>query len=224
LTGTAPTRSEPATAILTAQNPWPGLRAFTESEHEFFFGRECEAAELLELIERAPVVVLFGQSGLGKTSLIQAGLFPELKRRDFFGLRLRFDYSEDAPPLVEQIKNRLSGALDRAGIKAPRAGPAETLWEYFHRRDVDFWGPGNRLLTPVIVLDQFEEVFTLGQRSPATVARVAQLAGDMESVLEHRPPAPVRRRLDDDPDDALRYDFHRQGVKFLISLREDFLA
>lgn len=218
------TGSVPATAALTSQNPWPGLRAFTESEHEFFFGREREAAELLELIERAAVVVLFGQSGLGKTSLIQAGLFPELKRRDFFGLRLRFDYSEDAPPLAEQIKQRLTEELDRAAIKAPRAGRSESLWEYFHRRDVDFWGPGNRLLTPVIVFDQFEEVFTLGQRNPAAAARVAQLAADMESVLEHRPPEAVRRRLDDDPDEALRYDFHRQGVRFLISLREDFLA
>ncbi len=208
---------------LSAQNPWPGLRAFTEGEREFFFGRERETAELLGIVKLAPVVVLYGQSGLGKTSLLQAGLFPELKRLDFLPLRLRFDQSESAPPLAQQIKQALVLELDRAGVSAPRPAADETLWEYFHRRDVDFWGPRNRLLTPVIVLDQFEEVFTLGQRSERTAARVAEFASELESVIEHRPPDAVRERLEASPEDALAYDFQRQSVKFMLSLREDFL-
>jgi len=210
-------------AELSAQNPWPGLRAFTESDRDFFFGREREAAELLGIVKRAPVVVLYGQSGLGKTSLLQAGLFPELKRLDFLPLRLRLDHGEDAPPLAQQILRALTSELSRAEVNAPEPGEQETLWEYLHRRDVDFWGPRNRLLTPVLVLDQFEEVFTLGQRSEKTAARVAQFASDLESVIEHRPPAAVRERLDLHPDEALHYDFHRQTVKFVLSIREDFL-
>ena len=50
---------------LSKQNPWPGLRAFSESDRDFFFGRERESAELLDLVQRAAVVVLYGQSGLG---------------------------------------------------------------------------------------------------------------------------------------------------------------
>lgn len=214
----------PMTVQLSSQNPWPGLRPFTEKDRDFFFGREREIAELLELVEQSPAVVLYGQSGLGKTSLIQAGLFPELKRLDFLPFRIRFDHSEDAPPLAEQIKTALTDELDRAGVHAPRPTPEETLWEYFHRRDLDLWGPGNRLLTPVIVVDQFEEVFTLGQRSEKAAARVAQFAADLESVLEHRAPQAVRERLDKSPDEALRYDFRRQSSKFLLSLREDFLG
>ena len=217
---TAPTLS---LGGLSAQNPWPGLRAFTEGDREFFFGRERETAELLGIVKLAPVVVLYGQSGLGKTSLLQAGLFPQLKRLDFLPLRLRFDQSENAAPLAQQIKQALSMELDRAMVNAPRPGADETLWEYLHRRDVDFWGPRNRLLTPVIVLDQFEEVFTLGQRSEKTSARVAEFAAELESVIEHRPPDAVRDRLELSPDDALGYDFQRQSVKFILSLREDFL-
>jgi YD repeat-containing protein len=208
---------------LSEQNPWPGLRAFTEADREFFFGREHEAAELLSLVQRAPVVVLYGQSGLGKTSLIQAGLFPALKRLNFLPLRLRFDQSDNAPPLAQQLKNALAGELDRAGIAAPRPGQDETLWEYFHRRDADFWGPRNRLLSPVIVFDQFEEVFTLGQRSEHAAARVRQFAAELESLLEHRPPDSIRERLEANPDEVLRYDLQRQSVKFVLSLREDFL-
>ncbi len=208
---------------LSPQNPWPGLRAFGETDREFFFGRERETAELLAIVKRASVVVLYGQSGLGKTSLLQAGLFPELKRLNFLPLRLRFDHSEDAAPLAQQLKAALSAELDRAGVEAPRPSEQESLWEYFHRRDLDFWGARNRLLTPVIVLDQFEEVFTLGQKNERTASRVAQFASELESVIEHRPPDAVRERLEQRPDDALRYDFQRQSVNFVLSLREDFL-
>jgi tetratricopeptide (TPR) repeat protein len=209
---------------LSKQNPWPGLRAFGESDRDYFFGRDREAAELFGLVQRSPVVVLYGQSGLGKTSLLQAGLFPRLKTLDFFPVRVRFDHGDDAPPLAQQITTAVADELDRLQIKAPRPAANETLWEYFHRRDVDYWGPRNRLLTPVIVLDQFEEVFTLGHRSEKSNARVAEFQKELESLLEHRPPDAVRERLEANPDEALRYDLKKQSVKFVITLREDFLA
>ena len=64
---------------LDAQNPWPGLTAFTEKQHEFFYGREQESHELFSCVKRERLTVLFGKSGLGKTSLLQAGLFPQLR-------------------------------------------------------------------------------------------------------------------------------------------------
>jgi hypothetical protein len=208
---------------LSKQNPWPGLRAFGESDRDFFFGRERETAELLGLVQRSPVVVLYGQSGLGKTSLLQAGLFPRLKELNFLPFRVRLDHADNAPPLARQITLAVAAELDRAQIKGPRPSDGETLWEYFHRVDVDFWGPRNRLLTPVIVLDQFEEIFTLGHHSEISSARVAEFQKELEAQLEHRPPDAVRERLDAHPDEALRYDLKKQGVKFVITLREDFL-
>ncbi|MGA7783445.1 MAG: hypothetical protein WB997_02265, partial [Candidatus Acidiferrales bacterium] len=214
----------PNLADLSPQNPWPGLRAFTENDQEFFFGRERETADLLDLVQRSPVVVLYGQSGLGKTSLLQAGLFPGLKRLDFLPIHWRFDHSDSAPPLADQIKIAFSSELERANIKGPLPSPGDTLWEYFHRNDVDFWGPRNRLITPVIVLDQFEEVFTLGQRTEETSRRVADFSAELEALLEHRPPEAVRERLEAHPDEAQQYNLRRQAVKFVIALREDFLA
>jgi hypothetical protein len=57
-----------------AGNPWPGLAAFTEAAKDSFNGRDAEAEELLRRVTTAPLTVLFGKSGLGKTSLLQAGL------------------------------------------------------------------------------------------------------------------------------------------------------
>jgi WD40 repeat protein/tetratricopeptide (TPR) repeat protein len=213
----------PRVERLSAQNPWPGLRAFTEEEHEFFFGRKREAGELLSLVKRGSVVVLYGQSGVGKTSILQAGLFPALKQLDFLPIRLRLDHSDNAPPLPQQIKTALLAGLDRAQVAGPRPRMQDTLWAYFHRLDTDLWGPQNRLLTPVIVFDQFEEVFTLGQKNEVAASRVAELAAQLESVIEHRPPVAVRQQLDANPDEALAYDLQRKAVKFVFSLREDFL-
>ncbi len=213
-----------STTELSTSNPWPGLRAFTESDKEFFFGRERETAALVSLIQRESVVVLFGQSGLGKTSLIQAGIFPELAKLDFLPLRVRFEFGEDDPPLAEQIMRELFKRLDEARITPPPPDPGETLWAYFHRRDVDFWGPRNRLYTPVIVLDQFEEVFTLGQAGAKVSRRVAEFFAEFESLLEHRPSDAIRADLEAHPEKAGRFDIDRQSIKFVVSMREDFLA
>ena len=53
---------------------------------------------------------------------------------------------------------------------------------------------------------------------------MAEFQKELESLLEHRPPDAVRERLEANPDEALRYDLKKQSVKFVITLREDFLA
>lgn len=63
---------------IEASCPYPGLRSFEEEDTEFFFGREKEREELFTMIHRWPCVVLFGSSGSGKSSLINAGLIPRL--------------------------------------------------------------------------------------------------------------------------------------------------
>src|SRR5437773_592317 len=70
----------PGARTVDAQNPWPGLAAFTEEQQAYFFGRDEEAGEVLRRVKRKTLTVLFGMSGLGKTSLLQAGVFPRLRR------------------------------------------------------------------------------------------------------------------------------------------------
>ncbi|MEY2584766.1 MAG: hypothetical protein QOD80_792, partial [Verrucomicrobiota bacterium] len=53
------------------ESPWLGLRSFSEDTQQYFFGRSAELQDLLERVVHKPLTVLFGQSGLGKTSLIQ---------------------------------------------------------------------------------------------------------------------------------------------------------
>lgn len=78
-------------------------------------------------------------------------------------------------------------------------------------------------MIPVLVFDQFEEIFTLGRRGAGTPQRVEQLLVELESLVECRPPPALQARLDANPVLADRYEFDKNAVKVILSLREDFL-
>jgi len=65
--------------FVNAENPWPGLASFREQDEHFFKGRGPDIEKLYSLVNRERLTVLFGVSGLGKSSLLQAGLFPRLR-------------------------------------------------------------------------------------------------------------------------------------------------
>ncbi|RMF30215.1 MAG: hypothetical protein D6759_12380, partial [Chloroflexi bacterium] len=61
--------------------PYRGLAAFREADAEFFFGREGDVNRLLDRLRPLPrLLAVLGPSGSGKSSLIQAGLIPRLRR------------------------------------------------------------------------------------------------------------------------------------------------
>ena len=117
-----------STAAVDAANPWPGLAAFTEDQRGFFFGREKETDELVRLVRRQTLTVLFGQSGLGKSSLLQAGLFPLLRASDHLPLYLRLDHDAASLPLADQVKAALVEAFKGAGADAP--APRADLYSF----------------------------------------------------------------------------------------------
>jgi hypothetical protein len=82
-----------ATIRLDPENPWLGLSSYTEETRAYFHGRDDEAAELARRVQRKLLTVLFGQSGLGKTSLLKAGLVPRLRSEGFCPVYVRIDYS-----------------------------------------------------------------------------------------------------------------------------------
>src|SRR5215510_683204 len=64
-------------------NPYPGPRPFERGEQSVFFGRDREIADLLSLIIAHREVLLYAQSGAGKTSLLNAGGVPLLLQEGF---------------------------------------------------------------------------------------------------------------------------------------------
>ncbi len=203
-----------------AENPWPGLASFREADHAFFRGREAETDALERLVMRERLTVVYGLSGLGKTSLLKAGLFPRLRRQRVFPVHVRFNYGEDASDFSAQVRETVAREARRARIEVPEMRDGETLWETFHHKDADFWTERSRLAQPLFVFDQFEEVFTLGASRRAEVdAFLTELA----DLVEGRPPAAVKKRLDADPAAARDFTVNRNHYRVLLCLREDFL-
>ncbi|PXW88905.1 formylglycine-generating enzyme required for sulfatase activity [Nitrosomonas sp. Nm84] len=215
--------AQAAASTLSAQEPWPGLASYAEEDTSYFAAREAERDELLERVLQHRLTVLYGLSGLGKSSLVKAGLFPMLRTHQCLPVYVRLNFASEAAALVDQVFAAIAAAAQTAGAKMPVRQSDETLWEYFQRQGNAFWSQRNRLLTPVLVFDQFEEIFTLGafrraDESKAFLEAIADLA-------EGRAPSAVKARLDRSPAEASRnFDFNRQACHVLLSLREDYLA
>jgi hypothetical protein len=210
-----------AAAQLDRDNPWPGLDSYDETSHEFFSGRALEADDLLRRILDEPVTVLFGKSGLGKTSLLNAGVFPRLREKNLLPIFVRLQIRATPEPLIAQVRRALLDQLQAEGIEHGEFGAAETLWECLHRASQEFWTRQNRLVRPVFVFDQFEELFTLGAAAPADVAAFRE---DLADLAENRIPAAVALRFEQRSAAEPRLDIQAMPYKIVIALREDFLA
>src|SRR5208283_4030543 len=218
--------------ILDRENPWPGLATFDEESHNFFYGRSSELTQLVGLVQRTNVTLLYGRSGLGKSSLINAGLFFELRKepREYFPVpvTLRFStvQSQEISALdylVQRVKEDISVALVAAKIDARPPALNETLYEYFHREDIDFWDKRNRPLTAVLVFDQFEELFTLGASDDLARKRTEYFLQEFAALAEGMHTAPVLRRFEENPGAKAACDFLKHSFKIIICIREDFL-
>jgi formylglycine-generating enzyme required for sulfatase activity len=213
---------------LNDDNPWPGLLPFREADWKYFHGRDFETDLLYRKVERERLTVLFGLSGLGKSSILQAGLFPLLRRENVLPVYIRLDFSPEKPDLTGQVKNAILREAERSKVEAPKPQPKESLWEYFHRSDADFWSERHRIVVPLLVFDQFEEVFTLGARDRARAQATNTFLLELADLVEARPPLQLRARLELEPpgkrpSEAARFTFERHRYKVLLTLREDFL-
>jgi tetratricopeptide (TPR) repeat protein len=215
-----------ASVSIDPENPWLGLSSYTEETRAYFHGRDEEAAELARRVQRKNLTVLFGQSGLGKTSLLRAGLVPRLRGEGFCPVYVRVDYSPDSRSPSEQIKQAIFRATSEAGHWS-RPGTAiegESLWEFLHHRGDLLRDSGGRTLMPLLIFDQFEEIFTLAQADDRGRLRAKHFLEDLADLAENRPPVALEQRLDQDEAAAEDFDFARADYRILIALREDYLA
>ncbi|MEU9366798.1 helix-turn-helix domain-containing protein [Streptomyces avermitilis] len=115
--------------------PYRGLARFETGDSNLFFGREQLTADLVDLLRRRRFAAVFGPSGSGKSSLLRAGLIPVLRRAQEPGLR----------PAAIRI---LTPGERPARSHAPLLAPAIPRM-------------GSAGADTFVIVDQFEEVFTL---------------------------------------------------------------
>ena len=147
-------------------SPYPGLMHFTRKYAPVFFGREVEVREILDRM-RLPegrFLIISGDSGVGKSSIVDAGILPKLEDGGLPG-----NESCECVRMVPGQSSQPFGALmTTLGFFATRAGlrpdaiieelkkSADTLTQ--HLRKIIAGGVHGRTL--VLFLDQMEELFT----------------------------------------------------------------
>lgn len=188
---------------------YPGAPPFGDDElsRKLFCGRSREARELADVVLAQRLVVVYARSGMGKSSLINAGLKELLWTENVLPIPIRLN-DGDKGPLVTLYEGVEQAVKDRS-VEHVR-GTTVTLWHYF--KTAEFWR-GDALLTPLLILDQFEELFTL-QSTDTREAFIAQLAGLIRGV---RPPGELEAG-------SQPLSHAPPSIKVLISLREDFLG
>jgi basic membrane lipoprotein Med (substrate-binding protein (PBP1-ABC) superfamily)/DNA-binding SARP family transcriptional activator len=138
-----------------SSNPYKGLRAFEEADADNFFGREAMTAELVDRVRRGQrLVAVVGPSGSGKSSVVRAGLLPRLRHGavDGSGDWLFATIMPGRHPF-EELEAALHRVARTRGIDlgTSQAGLVRTALRLLPDDGSEF----------VLVIDQFEELFTL---------------------------------------------------------------
>jgi tetratricopeptide (TPR) repeat protein len=157
---------DPANApdLSTMASPYQGLAPFGEEDAGRLFGREEAVKDVLDKLREQPVVLVIGPTGSGKSSLVMAGVIPRLKSRminekkdpvfpvalpgaDPFAALLKSIHEAAADPALPGLDSWISEQK-----KKLERSPAQL------RRLLETTFPGRAV---IIVVDQFEQVFTL---------------------------------------------------------------
>ena len=123
------------------KEPFIGLRPFTRKESRIFFGREAGIANLIsriskESVDAEPIVLFYGQSGVGKSSLLHAGVLPRLEKH--YDIRYKARETTGLLATLKQALNSNGNSLIEAWQEQEKASQKPT----------------------VIILDQLEEAYT----------------------------------------------------------------
>ena len=166
---------------IEVRNPFKGLRAFKETDAADFFGRDELVAELVEHVSHHQFTAVIGPSGSGKSSVVRAGLLPEIRRGalDVAGGVLITEMYPGSYPFEE-----LESALLRVAVTPTAGAMADLLGD-----DRGLLRVAKQILPDddselVLVIDQFEELFSLTTDDDARehfLASLVEVARDERS-------------------------------------------
>ena len=201
-------------------NPWAGTSSYQDPETSDvklkFCGRDNESFDVANLIDNNIFVTLYGKSGTGKTSLLNAGVFPRLRKSAYFPISIRLGMEAIDSSFQNCIITKVENAIKEKGIcqtidavsMSDDEKDIDYLWSYFAcHRFID--NKGN-VLFPVVVLDQFEEVLRNRRKEVGILLRQIYFMMDETHALSDR-------TIDGQP---YNYDFN---FRFVVSIREDDL-
>jgi WD40 repeat protein len=165
--GFDPKKLAQSPALTESNNPYRGLESFEEQHSKLFFGRKALIEKLDKFIVNQPLTVVLSASGSGKSSLVKAGLIPQLRNRGAAPLRADGEgcmkWRILAPVRLGECPfTALNNTLTQENLPSftpSGAGFEEELLTLY--QSVKAWSKANRGVKLLLVIEQFEELFTL---------------------------------------------------------------
>lgn len=170
------------------KNPWLGLQAYTEDKT--LYGRDDDIRALTQRVLSDNSLVLYGRSGIGKSSIINAGIIPSARRNGIISISIRLDHQKDSSSYQSQIAESLkaNGVIIKQHSQPSKH---QLLWEFFHR-NVFLNEKGERVKI-LLIFDQFEEIFTL--QSNAILKK--HFFNEMADVLNDIMPGALHKEIEE---------------------------
>ena len=176
----------PATELLSR---YPGSKPFTLEYEGLFFGRDEDITGLAKFVHVEKLSVLYGKSGLGKSSLIGAGVVPLLVQQyQYKTIPIRFNsYIEgnSSFPIDIFLETLYDPQHEPPNPLAAIESENISLWQYF--KNLQLTQPEQEAC--LLVFDQFEELFTYPQEQVEHFARI------LASLLNDSMPRTFKRKL-----------------------------
>ena len=227
-----------------AENTFLGLQPYTEADAYRFKGRTEESQELFRLIVRNNYTVCYAESGEGKTSLLNAGVFPLLRQNMFFPIAITFtsDDYEHTPESFDAIIDRcIRDSIteyneNNKGInieyKLCSTDFQDTDRQLALQQELSkysWWKLRNYkpqamglTFTPVFVFDQFEEVFNL----PGSIVWTKKFFDWLEDVSSDSCPEVIVNKVREiiGTNAAFPAIKEEKDFKAVFSLRKEFIG
>ncbi|WP_374951545.1 ATP-binding protein [Mucilaginibacter sp.] len=209
---------------------FPGLKSFEKNDADLFFGRDAEIIRLAKMIVHNRVNLVYGSSGVGKSSLLNTIFRKSAMLSEYIPIRIRLSpqhlsnlESDTILPHLRIIKGRLAKKLKPHGIDLLSDLPEEhentfKLWDYLKHAE-------NKLIEKktgkiiVLIFDQFEELFTYFKED--TNEFVQQLSEVTHDLLPLRILKDARSMSLTDRHAAKPNYFVQPTVRILFSIRSD---
>lgn len=193
-------------------NPWNELNPYSEGQP--IYGRNQIISKLVDAIYTNLQTILYGKSGIGKTSLLQAGCFPELRKRHFFPIIIRPGIMESSNDYVANVIDfiRESAEKELLGIKPSLHLVASGNGNFTDNRlcqflySTKFVDDGGDIYIPILIFDQFEEFLNNKKIYTSAVSFVKELYVLLDNTISI-------------PAGFLEYSNYR----LVFAIREDYL-
>lgn len=233
-------------------NPWFSFRSYKESDTNNFKGRGKDITEVMKYITGNKFVVCYAKSGIGKSSLINAGLMPRLRRKLILPISIRFTEDFFNSAFEENIRTQINVEIQQLN-EAAKKNARDEIYSIEKHEDVTtnpvlsaidaeltnksiwWWLNTHHIICkrgefpieyqPILIFDQFEELF----QKTETEEQREQFFRWLHEMSLTRPSDAIQKVIENIQQQDEYKDIYASlpqncGWKIMLSVREDYIG